>query len=276
MVDGYREMNKVLSGIVKNVRGDIRRYGYAHDLARNAQHDDLYVVEFPKSGITWLSFIIANTIILKNKLDRSVNFYNVHDYVPDIHAACKNLSQDIKEFPGYRIIKSHSKFNPYYNKVIYLVRNPVDVMISYYNFRVQLGHYNGDFGGFIKSPMYGALCWCEHVHNWIEKTSETISYKLIKYEDLKANTVSTMSDLYDDLGLNVEREVIEQSVEMSSLEKMRTLEERFNYSSRPQFNKFQFVGEKKKGVRRSDIKQSDLDYLMDITKKFAYLGYHND
>ena len=33
------------------------------DYARN--DDDLYIVEFPKSGVTWLTNILSNVIMLK-------------------------------------------------------------------------------------------------------------------------------------------------------------------------------------------------------------------
>gem|GEM_PF-5099002 len=49
--------------------------------------DDIYLVSFPKSGNTWLSFIIANMMVEKLELGFRVNHFNLHGFTPDIHQA---------------------------------------------------------------------------------------------------------------------------------------------------------------------------------------------
>jgi hypothetical protein len=57
-------------------------------------HNDVFLVEFPKSGITWLSFLIANSL-LKNH-DENVTFYNYHKYIADIHQLRGRLPPNFK------------------------------------------------------------------------------------------------------------------------------------------------------------------------------------
>jgi hypothetical protein len=35
-------------------------------MPKNPRHDDFYVVEFPKSGITWLTAILANVALIES------------------------------------------------------------------------------------------------------------------------------------------------------------------------------------------------------------------
>jgi hypothetical protein len=113
---------------------------------KNPRHDDISVVEFPKSGVTWLSFLLAAIEIRLAGLQEQVTYYNHHRYVVDIHQI---RGSRIHWFLNRTFIKSHSEFNPNYYFAIYLVRNPFDVMVSYYNFMLSHG-YGNSFDLFVK------------------------------------------------------------------------------------------------------------------------------
>ena len=91
-------------------------------MPKNPKHDNIYLVEFPKSGITWLSFILGNIeLALAGRNDEFITFYN-HQYIVDVHQL---RNTEINRFLKRTFIKSHSTYNPYYYYfVIYLIRNP--------------------------------------------------------------------------------------------------------------------------------------------------------
>src|SRR5262249_53515567 len=127
---------------------------------------DLYLVEFPKSGITWLSFLVANVnLLLSGRGDQEATFFNIHDLVPDIHVG-RQLGPPATLKPGYRIIKSHNSFNPLYYKVVYLARDPRHVMPSYHAFLRELGHRDWSLEEMVRDPTFGIRAWCRHVHGW--------------------------------------------------------------------------------------------------------------
>ena len=54
--------------IVKNFLRKIKDQKYNKLYPINPKHDDVYIVEFPRSGITWLSTLIANVNLLASSL----------------------------------------------------------------------------------------------------------------------------------------------------------------------------------------------------------------
>ena len=46
---------------------------------------DVFLVSFPKSGNTWMRFMLANAMVQHSQLDISVNFKSIHQLVPDVH-----------------------------------------------------------------------------------------------------------------------------------------------------------------------------------------------
>jgi hypothetical protein len=89
----------------------------------NPAINDLYLVSYPKSGSTWLAFMLGNVNLLMSGVDRSATFFGMHNVIPDIHIS-RHIPPPSTSFPGFRMIKCHAAYNPNYHKVILLVRNP--------------------------------------------------------------------------------------------------------------------------------------------------------
>ena len=176
--------------MAKEAAKKFAHHQYTLSLADSPRHDDLYIVSFPKSGATWMNFLMSHIHLQMSRDERRVTFFNVHNFVPDIH-----FSREIRQtlpFPGFRIAKSHSSVNPYYKNIIYIVRDPVDVQISYYHFLLGLGSFNRDIKSLIRSESYGVAAWCEHVRGWMEDTSAATPFIFIRYEDLKSEPLQTL------------------------------------------------------------------------------------
>ena len=92
--------------------------------------DDTFLVSFPRSGNTWTRFLVCNLI----NPDDPVNFAQLESRIPEIYDV---TDRDLRAFPRPRIIKSHECFDPRYKKIVYIVRDPRDVLISYYEFQLK-------------------------------------------------------------------------------------------------------------------------------------------
>src|SRR5260370_2326170 len=90
--------------------------------------DDTFVVSYPRSGNTWTRFLIANLVFPSE----SVTFTNIERLIPDTSS---QSNRALKRTPRPRIIKSHEYFDPRYRRVLYIVRDPRDLVLSYYNFQ---------------------------------------------------------------------------------------------------------------------------------------------
>ena len=89
--------------------------------------DDVWIVSYPKSGNTWTRFLIANLVSGGELVDWS----NIEQRVPDIY-----ITKDVKlrKFARPRYLKSHEAYRPSYRRVVFIVRDPRDVAVSYYHF----------------------------------------------------------------------------------------------------------------------------------------------
>lgn len=243
-------------------------------LAINPRHDDVYVVSFPKSGATWIDFLLANTNIIMSNIDREVTFYNVHHFVPDIHDSI-DLSPVVLTFPGFRFIKSHSPYNPLYKNVIYVVRDPRDVLVSYYYFMKGLGGYSGSLSQLIRSEMYGISAWLKHVEGWIDNSPASLPFFMIKYEDLKLNAESELFKVYEQLGYVIPDSILSKAVEMSSFSNMKVAEKKLNYGGRPVTNNFKFMRKGVSGEGKDEISASDHEYIInhagDMLSRLGYI-----
>ena len=192
---------------------------------KHVRSDDLFLVEFPKSGVTWLSFIIANLINDISSVEAEVNFFNIIDFVPDVHMCSIEHREPAGCFPGYRILKSHAAVNPFYCKVVYLWRDPGDVLLSYYRMNVGLGVYKKSFSSFVKSRKFGALAWRRHVEGWLKKSYIGTRMHFISYEDLVENPGVQISAIAKSCGwTKASIQSIQRSLDKSSFPEMKRIE----------------------------------------------------
>src|SRR6202051_3622523 len=129
--------------------------------------DDTFLVSFPRSGNTRTRFLVCNLI----NPDNPVDFAQLESRIPEIYDV---TDRDLRTFSRPRIIKSHECFDPRYKKVIYIVRDPRDVALSYYEFQLKRRVITEDCSlddfvpRFIDSefePKTGS--WRDHVLSWI-------------------------------------------------------------------------------------------------------------
>src|SRR5450755_2504536 len=100
--------------------------------------DDVFLVSYPRSGNTWTRFLIANLLYP----DQRVTFANIERLIPDAEALSSRYKKGI---PSPRVIKSHQYFDHRYGKVLYIARDPRDMLLSYYHFSRKYRHIADDY-----------------------------------------------------------------------------------------------------------------------------------
>ena len=186
---------------------------------------DIYIAEFPKSGITWLSTLTLNALHLNGDCPIRPTFYNVQTLIPDIHIIGRQTigPSPFKNISG-RLIKTHHQNCQHYKNAIYLVRHPVSVMTSYFNYMVHVKNPKMSDYQFIKSNAYGINAWKRHVDSWINNQKHWQRIHLVKYESLVADPVDTLSSLFQNLGCTLSPETLNNAVSLSNADKMRETE----------------------------------------------------
>jgi Sulfotransferase domain len=242
---------KLLSATRIQLGTAVKSYAAREFLPARRCDDDLFLVEFPKSGVTWLTFLIANVHALLNEDRRAVTFFNINDFVPDVQVT-RHVDSAPLRFPGYRCFKSHAPYLPQYRKVFYLVRDPRHVLVSYWHFLQTLGAWRGTLAEFLEHPEYGIEAWVKHVRGWLDGVDAAASFTMIRYEDLVANPAAELTRLYELLGLPVNEGLIGQAVERSSIERMRKSEAVFS-AGHPALKNMEFVRRGETGGSRRPL-----------------------
>ncbi len=189
--------------------------------------DDTFVVSYPRSGNTWTRFLIANLVYP----DKNVGFTNIEKLIPDTSS---QSNRALKATPRPRIIKTHEYFDHRYPKIIYIVRDPRDVALSYYDFQRKyrqiddaypLARYVDDFvEGKLVSVGWGT--WGENVASWIYTRGKRKEFLLLRYEDMMKDTFHELTRIAEFLRIDPEPDRLQKAIELSSADRMRELEKR--------------------------------------------------
>ncbi len=192
--------------------------------------DDVYLVSYPRSGNTWTRFLVANLL----DPEHPATFGNIESRVPEIYF---NFDHALRRLPRPRLLKSHEAFVPRYPRVIYIVRDPRDVAVSFYHHNIKWRNIPEDYpiGDFIPrfiAAQFDPWCgsWGDNVKSWISMRQGSGSFLLLRYEDLKQNTqreLLRVAEFLRDAGfarVATSPEERALAIERSSPERMRALE----------------------------------------------------
>ena len=91
--------------------------------------NDIFLVSYLRSGSTWARFLVGNFLYQ----DKTVSFTNLNQLIPVIDG---HPDHRLRRLP--RVLKSHECFDPRYPRVVYFVRDPRDVAVSFYFYNLKV------------------------------------------------------------------------------------------------------------------------------------------
>ena len=205
--------------------------------------DDSFVVSYPRSGNTWLRFLLANVLSPKERVD----FEAIERRIPDLYVV---REREIEARSDPRIFKSHEYLDPRYPRVVYIHRDPRDVALSYYYYHLKIGaipdsHPMDQFvANFVAGDLDPYGSWSEHVGGWLGARGQDTRFLLLSYEDLLADTVSELGRVCEFLGLAACVDTLRDAVAKSSAESMRRAEEAYRDIDRSKYSSYWRKGRK--------------------------------
>jgi hypothetical protein len=184
--------------------------------------DDTFIVSYPKSGNTWTRFLIANLLQLEPPVTRR----DMDRLVPAVDGQTRGF---FKAMPRPRVIGDHGTFNPQYKNVIYIVRDPRDVVMSEYRFFLEsagidesypLTSFVNDFIRGVRSPVGS---WAENVLSWLATRGNSRRFLLLHYEDMLSDTAGALADMASFLGIQVAADRLAEAATRSAPDNLTVL-----------------------------------------------------
>ncbi len=194
--------------------------------------DDTFLLSYPKSGNTWLRFWMGNLLHPNDPL----TFLKMEERIRSIYTL---PDHQLRQITKPRFLTGHECFDPRYKKVIYIVRDPRDVLISSYWFHTKLRAIPEGYpmdayvsrwlaADVYDLPSFGT--WNEHVLSWLATRRDHPGFLLLRYEDMKRNPEREIARVACFMGVNASPQRLARVIELSSADRMRELEKTEHHS----------------------------------------------
>lgn len=211
---------------------------------------DAYLMGFPKTGNSWLRFMIGSYIQLVCNLDQPPLFESFDLFgrceKPPIgpsmiasHGPLEWSSQERTDL-NQRNVVSH-----YINKkVVLLVRHPLDTMVSGW-FHAKSTGFDGNFfrGGledFLNDPVFGLDKFFRFYQIWKDERHRFNNLILVRYEDTRKAPIRQLKRILHFLELPIISPYVERTVKQSSFKQMQKLEMKENLKTEGKISKTLF------------------------------------
>lgn len=213
---------------------------YAH------QKTDVYLISYPKCGRTWLRLMIGKAIATHFRLHEEEDILLLH-WKRRIHPQVEHITVVHDDRPMQKTPQELETSKARYSgkKVIFLVRDPRDVIVSSYfelKHRSKLfvkhpdenrdGWVNDDLQAFIFQERSGIDTIIHYYNIWANNRHIPKAFLLVRYEDLRANPHNELRRIMNFLELEqISSSVIEEAVSFASFDNMRKMEMEEKYKS---------------------------------------------
>tara|TARA_B100000965_G_scaffold320786_1_gene281925 strand:+ start:159 stop:920 length:762 start_codon:yes stop_codon:yes gene_type:complete len=190
------------------------------------------ITSFPKSGNTWVRFIIYDLLFNDQNVDIK-NSSEINRMIPDFHMSKNNqliLDSELKDKQIF--LKTHSSYEQMsklpIGKIIIIIRNPFDVLVSLYNYyniskneRDEMLNYfcSHQTLPFLKKANLPS--WQDHIESWVNSGKE---YHIVKYSNLIDDFDNQIKSLCNFLNYEISDKKIEFVKRNTSFDNLKRIE----------------------------------------------------
>ena len=195
--------------------------------------DDVFIIAHPRSGSTWLRTMLVN--IMQRGAHSNPDVFNRLIPSPSVRSIRSILNTWSLSSP--RVLTSHTSYLPGLPKVVYLVRDGRDVLVSYYHYVVhrksKINHTQVsadaiDFPEFFERYYQGyyRYIWHQHVESWLTRGKQALGERMlvVRFEEMQSDPQSVVSQIALFAGLTTEPDQVAAAVREADLENMRKIE----------------------------------------------------
>lgn len=213
-----------------------------------------FLVSFPNSGRTWLMHMIKS--ILKETS-------NEHLYIENSHDCSEIIIEDGTRQDPMLIFRFTNRYRYRRAKVLFLARDPRDVIASNYHQVTKRAKNPFVFASkseFVQHEIYGFKRVIHFFNLWFENRKIPQKFLLVKYENLLEST-EELRRIIAFIGVDISNEIIDRIYYECSAEKMREQEKKNQLEGFTDFGKEEDklkVRKAKSGSYKTELSEEDI------------------
>lgn len=188
---------------------------------------EFFLISYPKSGRTWLRLMIGRAITTHYNLQ--VNNLLGLSQLAKLHPAIPRILVNHDDNPHMKTLKELTwDKRPYrHGKVIFLARDPRDVLVSLYFHKSRRDHaFTGTLSQFIDAPIGGFDSILRFYQIWAHSMHVPKGFHLIRYEDLHNRPEAELEKLFTFMNLSdFSSKTIAEAVAFARFDRMQKMEQ---------------------------------------------------
>ena len=182
---------------------------------------DVFLASYPRSGSTWLRFLLHEILTGQpsyfDNVNRRLAFIGRHRDAPP-------LLPD-----AGRLIMTHEAYRKEYTRGVYLSRDPRDAALSEYAFQKARGWTRGSFEDylteFLRGTVNGFGSWQSHHRGWLDAAEASNgNIRVYRYDELQRNPYDSLMHILDFLKFPSDPDRVRHAIANNSLAEMRKKE----------------------------------------------------
>ena len=192
-------------------------------------HCDFMVISFPKSGRTWLRYLLSQywSLLFNTDVDDDFSLtkkeYDSPQVFPKVlftHNYMDYLQSSVFE-PSFLL--DLDKLS--YRSPLFLFRHPLDVAVSYfYHKKYREKVFTGSLSEFLRSPLYGAERVCHFNHRLLDAHEKCSCAYLFSYENLINDPQKYLKALLSFWGVAINSKKLSKAIRVASFKNMKKKE----------------------------------------------------
>lgn len=242
---------------------------------KHLRKDDVILAAYPKTGSTWVRFMLCNLISLNEWNGKIVDFETLNDTLISFGQGRLTQEWPYRSLP--RVVVTHRYYHwPLFRdrKAVLLLRDPRDAMISRYHYernkRPEQNPFNGTLLEFMRHPRLGLVSYFRHYQSWKDHVRT-----VVKYEELKRDPERELQKILDVLEIHPDPAAVRESIQRSSIEKVRLIEDRIGHKRREQSHveDFKFTRNGRAGQWKEVFTEEELKLYETCRRRYAFRLY---
>jgi hypothetical protein len=209
-----------MTGILRTIKNKL-------NILRTRRDPQVYIISYPKSGRTWLRLLVGKVLCDRFGVDPTHMLDTLRATTLAFVAPTKftHDGSGMREQSDLRqLATSKQQFRG--KKVVLLVREPRDVMVScYFQATKRINVYEGSISDFVRSEQYGIERCVKFYSIWSQNRHVPAEFLIVRYEDMHANPQAVLKSVLDFMSVcGVSQQMLRDAIEFGRFDNMKKLE----------------------------------------------------